>query len=102
MGRFAASPGELSILWDAITDEPEGAFPVTSDGRRRWAWLVDLTGCFVSDVVAGFAGAIVLAEDGHGPIAATLYDCPSGLADAWEQVFVDVPPGDGAVSLIRA
>jgi len=60
-----------------------------SDGHRRWAWLVDLSTNWLSESLDGFAGAIVIAEDGIGAIGATLHDSRPDMAKAWAHVFAE-------------
>jgi len=85
---FRASGAELSLLWDAITDTHH--LPRASDGHRRWAWLVDLSTNWVSTSFDGFSGAIVIAEDGIGAIAATLHDSSHDLHVEWHRIFSEV------------
>jgi hypothetical protein len=80
-----ANETELSMLWDAVTDDHR--IEQASDGRRRWAFLLDFDRNWVSDVFGSVAGAIVHAEDGHGPIGAWFYSTAHELEAAWAVVF---------------
>src|SRR5437868_2175044 len=79
---WEASPQELEVLWDAVVESDH--LQQASDGRRRWSFLVDFQHHWVSSDFPDFAGAIVHAEDGYGPIAAWLYSTPAALARAWD------------------
>lgn len=80
-----AKPKELQVLWDAVAD---GDYvDNSSDGRLRWAFLLDFPRQGAAALFPGLVGAIVYAEDELGPTQARLYAGRAELLLAWQATF---------------
>jgi hypothetical protein len=81
MGVRLATMSELRLLCHAVAQDQYDDH--VSDGKLRWAFLLDLASHAPGQAFPGIAGAIVLAEAGGEVSTAALYERADQLGDSW-------------------
>ena len=89
-----ATTNELRLLSHAVGEHQY--VDHLSDGRLRWAFLLDFVSQGAAHVFPGIAGAILLAESGAELPSATLFERADELTHSWRRLLdpaIRKPPG---------